>query len=180
MDLPVSYADLQPYLLSRGEERSCYINPRNSSTIIKLSAEDHARQSLREIEYFTQLKKQKVPATHIPRYYGRVNIPGYVGFEQQLVRDFDGSPSKSLQHYLTDHQNMIFHQLSDLLEDLHCYLYRYGIALSDLSPNNILIRREKNGLNRAVMIDGFGTTDFIPICHYFPHLARLKIRPFDV
>lgn len=34
---------------------------------------------------------------------------------------------------------------------------------------------EKNGLNRAVMIDGFGTTDFIPICHYFPHLARLKI-----
>ncbi|WP_302602710.1 YrbL family protein, partial [uncultured Sutterella sp.] len=48
-------------------------------------------------------------------------------------------------------------------------------ALSDLSGNNILIRREKTGINRAVMIDGFGTTDLIPICHYFPHFARMKI-----
>jgi len=55
------------------------------------------------------------------------------------------------------------------------FLYRYGIALSDLSGNNILIRREKTGINRAVMIDGFGTTDLIPICHYFPHFARMKI-----
>lgn len=52
---------------------------------------------------------------------------------------------------------------------------RYGIALSDLSGNNILIRREQPGINRAVMIDGFGTTDLIPICHYFPHFARMKI-----
>ena len=76
MNLPVSYADLQPYLLSKGEERACYINPKNSNTVLKLSSANYARQSLREIDYFTQLQKRNVPPTHIPRYV-RIPSPGF-------------------------------------------------------------------------------------------------------
>lgn len=175
MDFPVTYDALQPYLLAKGKERACYRNPVNTNTVIKLSHCSCARQSLRELTYFEVLKRRKVPATHIPFFVGRVNIPGYVGIEQQLICDFDGSPSKSLFYYLSNKTSSIYFQLPDLLEALYHFLYRYGIALSDLSGNNILIRREKTGINRAVMIDGFGTTDLIPICHYFPHFARMKI-----
>lgn len=165
MNFPVTYDALQPYLLAKGKERACYRNPVNTNTVIKLSHCSFARQSLRELTYFEVLKRRKVPATHIPFFVGRVNIPGYVGIEQQLICDFDGSPSKSLFYYLSNKTSSIYFQLPDLLEALYHFLYRYGIALSDLSGNNILIRREKTGINRAVMIDGFGTTDLIPICH---------------
>ena len=144
MNFPVTYDALQPYLLAKGKERACYRNPVNTNTVIKLSHCSFARQSLRELTYFEVLKRRKVPATHIPFFVGRVNIPGYVGIEQQLICDFDGSPSKSLFYYLSNKTSSIYFQLPDLLEALYHFLYRYGIALSDLSGNNILIRREKN------------------------------------
>ena len=100
MNFPVTYDALQPYLLAKGKERACYRNPVNTNTVIKLSHCSCARQSLRELTYFEVLKRRKVPATHIPFFVGRVNIPGYVGIEQQLICDFDGSPSKSLFYYL--------------------------------------------------------------------------------
>lgn len=82
MNFPVTYDALQPYLLAKGKERACYRNPVNTNTVIKLSHCSCARQSLRELTYFEVLKRRKVPATHIPFFVGRVNIPGYVGIEQ--------------------------------------------------------------------------------------------------
>ena len=119
MNFPVTYDSLQPYLLAKGKERVCYRNPVNTNTVIKLSHYSFARQSLRELTYFEVLKRRKVPATHIPFFVGRVNIPGYVGLEQQLICDFDGSPSKSLFYYLSNKTSSIYFQLPDLLEALY-------------------------------------------------------------
>ena len=129
MNFPVTYDALQPYLLAKGKERACYRNPVNTNTVIKLSHCSCARQSLRELTYFEVLKRRKVPATHIPFFVGRVNIPGYVGIEQQLICDFDGSPSKSLFYYLSNKTSSIYFQLPDLLEAL----YHFFISLRDCS-----------------------------------------------
>lgn len=61
-----------------------------------------------------------------------------------------------------------------ILEELRLYIYKNNILVCDLGGSNIVIQKCTPKKSRAVIVDGFGDTDFIPVCTYIPPLAKLK------
>lgn len=117
-----------------------------------------------------------VPFSHLPKVGSVVRVPGYVGFEEEQVRDFDGKPSRGLWWYLEKADDSIKQKLPAVLEELRVYFHRHAVVLCDLNVSNILVQETRKGEYRAMMIDGTGTTDFIPLCRYVPLLARMKLK----
>lgn len=52
-----TFESLQPYLITKGSERYCFRHPEKDNYLIKLSPENAAKQTEREIKYFQHLKK---------------------------------------------------------------------------------------------------------------------------
>ena len=170
-----TFESLQPYLITKGSERYCFRHPEKDNYLIKLRPENAAKQTEREIKYFQHLKKIRVPFSHIPDFGKVIHLSGYVGFEQEIIRDFDGNLSKQLFFYLDDKNRQTLKQnLIDILEELKLYIYKNRILVCDLGGTNIVIQRTTPSQARAVIVDGLGNTDFIPICNYIPFLASLK------
>lgn len=171
-----TFESLQPYLIGKGTERWCFRHPEKADTVIKLSSEGASRQTKRELDYLESLEKRGVPFKHLPALGRRVNVPGYVGFEETMVKDFDGTPSRGLWWYLERADKTVRDKLPAVLEELRRYFEKHSVVLCDLNVSNILIQEPVKGEYRAMMIDGTGTTDFIPACRYVPLLARLKLK----
>ena len=53
-----TFESLQPYLIAKGSERYCFRHPEKENYLIKLSPENAAKQTEREIKYFQHLKKK--------------------------------------------------------------------------------------------------------------------------
>ena len=171
-----TFDSLHPYLIGRGAERWCFQHPEKSDMVIKLSPENAARQTNRELAYLGALRKRGVPFSHLPKVGSVVRVPGYVGFEEEKVEDFDGQPSKGLWWYLEKADASVKEKLPGILEELRAYFYQHAVVLCDLNVSNILIQEPRKGEYCAMMIDGTGTTDFIPLCRYVPILARMKLK----
>lgn len=171
----LTFDSLKPYLIAQGSERYCFRHPQKDNWIIKLSPESKSKQTLREIKYFKQLKDKNIEFSHIPNFGKTLSIPGYIGFEQELITDYDGTISKQLFYYLDDkNADPTTRDIMKILEILRLYIYKNNILVCDLGGSNIVIQKFTPEKSRAVIVDGFGDTDFIPVCSYIPFLAKLK------
>lgn len=74
-------------VIGKGTERTCYLNPADKTHLVKISPRTNAKQTLREISYFGYLKRKGVPFDHLPRFYGKIEGEGFIGIEQELIRD---------------------------------------------------------------------------------------------
>lgn len=174
-----SIDDLAPYLVGRGTERLCFRNPGNPKTILKLSALGKTKQTDREAAYFAHLQRRGVPFDHLPEYFGPVEVPGYAGFEQELVVDCDGTISLPFQEFVTQPNAgsaLSKTGLLAMLQPLEDYLARFCICTCDIGRTNVVIQQQAPGRFRPVLVDGIGDTDFIPICRILPCMARRKTR----
>lgn len=106
-----TFESLQPYLIAKGSERYCFRHPEKENYLIKLSPENAAKQTEREIKYFQHLKKTGVPFSHLPDFGKVINLSGYVGFEQEIINDFDGNLSKQLFFYLDAQNRQLLREL---------------------------------------------------------------------
>ena len=165
-----TYENLKLYSLAKGTERFCFLDPTDSHFIIKLSKQKRAKQTLREIKYFSFLKRHNIPFTHLAAIKQIIQNPEYIGFIQQRICNEDGSPSVSLKACLDNP----FSDIKELLAELIRYMYRYNILPCDLQTDNILVQQNKNH-KKLFLIDGLGCTDFINIAQYYPWLGRKKI-----
>lgn len=169
-----SLGELTPFLIGKGTERSCYRSPENADRVVKLSRQEAFKQTRREIDYFHYLQQKRVPFTHIPPFREEVKVEGYIGFEQDLVKDAAGTVSVSLEDFWKNNPHVFAQHISEWLESLHAYLRLYNILPCDLNRNNILVQQlEKE--TRLVLIDGLGNANWIRIEQYIPFLGRRKI-----
>ena len=168
-------------VIGKGMERTCYLNPDDPSRLVKISLNGNARQTQREIRYFRFLLDRGVPFDHIPKFYGEVHGDGFIGFEQEYIRDFPdpetGSalPAIALLQYLSSplsHQQI--QELQAALDELKTYLLRYNIIPNDLGVDNMVVKRMLSGI-RLVLIDGFGSTELIPASNFFRFIGNRKI-----
>lgn len=170
--------DLKPFFIGRGTERMCFRSPSDPHSIVKISPLEHAKQTLREIDYFRFLQKQNVPFKHIPEFKGEVYVKGYVGFEQAAVLDGNNSVSKPLLYYLNMYGKPGRKEktiLVKLLTELYQYMYKYNITPCDLNLNNILLNIS-NGSYKLVLVDGVGSPFLIPIGQYLKPLGRKRLQ----
>ena len=167
-------------VIGKGMERTCYLNPDDPSRLVKISLAGNTRQTEREIRYFRFLMNRGVPFDHIPQFYGEIHGDGFIGFEQEYVRDFhtpesESPPAMALLSYLSSPLSQEqTEELQAALDELKAYLLRYNIIPSDLDVDNIVIKRVPSGI-RLVLIDGFGSTELIPASNFFRFIGNRKI-----
>jgi GTPase SAR1 family protein len=144
-------------LLSKGNERNCYIHPKDSQKVIKVT-HDFNRRSQNKIEqiYYTYLKKHKIPLTHIVTCYGYETINNTKGLVFDKVVDFDMKTSLTLNGVIK--QKLLDEKQIDLLlQELETYLHKYSIIFSDSSFDNIMCQEIEPNTYKLIIIDGLGT-----------------------
>ncbi|MDY7116105.1 YrbL family protein [Halomonas sp. SSL-5] len=163
-------------IIGRGDERICYQHPDDPGRCIKLSRREKAKQTRRELRYFSGLRRRGVPFTLIPEFFGVVEDEGLIGIEQQLVLDDRGKLPPNVAEYLA--KPLTPQQVSRFwagLEALQAYLLAYNVVPCDLVLSNLLVI-ERADTTTVILIDGLGVSELIPLPEYVPWLGRRKIR----
>ncbi len=167
-------------VIGKGTERTCYLNPDDPSRLVKINLAGNTRQTQREIRYFRFLLDRGVPFDHIPKFYGEIHGDGFIGFEQEYVRDFSDSetesmPAVALLNYMASPLSQEqTEELQAALDELKAYLLRYNIIPNDLGVDNMVVKRMPSGI-RLILIDGFGSTELIPASNFFRFIGNRKI-----
>lgn len=159
-------------LLARGQERFCFVSRKDPFRCVKVSPRDSDVQTIREIRYFEFLERRGIKADFLPAYYGSFQNANFVGFEQEC---FGAERAEQLIHYLRRATLPEIEAVERALEPLLQDMIRTNVIVSDLHAANIL-RVTDNGSVRYVVIDGYGSPEWIPLPNYCRFFGRRKIQ----
>ena len=163
-------------IIGKGNSKICYLNPNNPKTCFKASLRNNCKEILREIEFFHFLQRRNIESMYLPKYYGSFQDEEIVGYEVELFWAQDGSAMTVLEFLKIATPSQIC-DLEKNLDNLKNELLQKNIVFSDLAPGNLALRLDADGsITQLVMIDGFGSTEFIPISKYFTFFGRSKIQ----
>ena len=167
-------------VIGKGAERTCYQNPNDASRCIKVSYKDNSKQAKKEIKYFNYLLSKKASFSYIPKVYSTIDNDVYLGIEQEVILNKNGSVSNTLPDYIRDNKaSLNISSLKVKILELKDNLIDNNIIPSDLVATNLLVRETGDDI-KIYLIDGFGSTELIPLVNFFPTLGRRKInRKFD-
>ncbi len=170
--------NIQPSdLIGTGVHRKCYIHPENADQCIKIVYRGGQAETNREQKYYRYLAKRDIPWKMLTRFHGNIETNLGIGAVFDVIRDYDGSVSKTLDTYFksTDATTVSYSNVFQSLCELKHYLLEYNIITMALKPRNILYKRLGQTTGRCVIIDNIGNSDFIPICTYNKVLGNKKI-----
>ncbi|MDF1832404.1 MAG: YrbL family protein [Porticoccaceae bacterium] len=164
--------------VGKGLHRECYIHPNDEQLCIKIVVAGDLSESKREQSYYKLLQKRGINWNILPRFHGVIETNMGAGAVFDLVRDFDGKVSRTLEYYLSCEQldNAENSGISQAIRMFKQELYRQSIITMTLSPKNIMYKKAGPYEGRLILIDNIGNSDFIPICSYIDCLAKKKIR----
>ncbi|MCH2207204.1 MAG: YrbL family protein [Lentisphaerales bacterium] len=163
-------------LIGVGLHRKCYEHPENSNLCIKVGFNSNPKEDKREINYYKFLNRRAISWAMLPKFHGKEKTNLGEGVVFDLIRDEDGSVSKTLEYYLEEGtQEVAQENIINALDDLKEYLLQELILTMTLKPKNIIYQKYKNGSGKLIIIDNIGTSDFIPICKFSNTLAKQKI-----
>lgn len=181
-------------LFAQGGRRFCFKHPQDAGKCIKTlsPAGDPAtrrkqapwykrRRSLlcfddnfRELASFHQLNRYGADIwDHFPRCYGMHSTNRGQGICTDLVRNADGSIPLSVREYVVENGKTA--ELLAALKVFFDFLVTHGVVTRDVLDHNILAVEGPDGL-RVVMIDGFGSSEWIPVSLLIPAVGRCKAR----
>ncbi|WP_323814865.1 YrbL family protein [Cellvibrio sp. NN19] len=159
-----------------GTEKACYVHPYEENKVVKVPLGRVRLQTDREIRYYKKLqKRQNVSYTHMPEFYGVVSTNLGKGYIVDMVCDYDGEISKSLEWYLKNGYTLS--DFSAQLEDLKSYFLNYSVIFNnDICEVNLLVKKLSPEQMQLVIIDGIGEVVFIQWPNKFYAFLRLKIE----
>ena len=165
--------------IAEGSQRLLYIHPQNENLCVKIPKEDSNQHYVkREIRY-TLKYKNKINC--IPHYHGTVDTNLGTGYIFDLVTDFDGSISKTLETLMTEDikTKEDLDKLKSKINQLYSLFLEQHINVSDLHSGNILARKTSSSNYDLWIVDGLGNSDFIKICDISKTFLKQKlIRKF--
>ncbi|WP_312239740.1 YrbL family protein [Pantoea sp.] len=163
--------------IGSGRHRDCYRHPEDESKCVKIlyNPQDGGfKEVKRETGYYRKRARQIKQCRSVPNFHGKVNTNRGEGYVFDLVRDYDGEISKTLEHYLKN-EAISQAQLQNKLYDLRNDLIAHNIATMNLKVYNILYRRTGYNEGYLVVIDNIGESEFFPVASLFNFLHRRKI-----
>jgi len=162
--------------LGTGLERACYAHPEDETRCIKVSiappSQGRREQSPQDARYLSHLARRGVPFQHFMRYHGKVETNMGTGYVFDRCVNVDGSMPKSLRQLMHEDASG---WPRNLVAELREAMLRHGVVPCDLMTDNILFPMTEHG-HIAVLVDGVGNRDFIPLATYSRAYARMKIR----
>lgn len=165
-------------LIGRGLRRECYFHPEDDRKCVKVVVAGDHKETFREQSYYRLLEKRGISWKMLARFYGNVETNRGPGAVFELVRDYDGNASRTLEHYFSggDDADLTYQMLSRELPLLKQYLLHWKIVTMSIKPDNIAFKKVNASEGHLVVIDNIGNSDFIPICNYVDIMAVRKIR----
>ncbi|OCG03135.1 YrbL family protein [Gilliamella sp. wkB112] len=165
--------------ISKGLHRKCYHHPDDINKCIKVNYNEGAEEETnREIAYYNHLIKRNISWNVLARYYGPVTTNYGEGQVFELIRDYNGNTSTSLEKYLADQQltEQYYAALVVSLKRLKASLLEDRIITMTIKSKNILFQHLTPEKNRLIIIDNIGNSTFIPIANYVKFFATAKIE----
>ncbi|MBL4783084.1 MAG: hypothetical protein JKX92_12655 [Porticoccaceae bacterium] len=165
------------HFVGKGLHRECYIHPDNVQLCVKVVVAGDLSESKREQSYYKLLQKRGISWDILPRFHGLIDTNRGAGAVFDLIRDFDGEVSKTLEHYLCAEQ-LASSENTGIKQAIGVFrreLHRQAIITMTLSPKNIMYKKTAANEGTLIVIDNIGNSDFIPICSYINYLAQKKI-----
>jgi len=129
--------------------------------------------NLRELASFQELSRRgEVVWDHFPRCFGIHATTRGDGIVTDLIRDVDRAISITVRHYVR--KNGKTPELQSALDLFFKFLLSHHIITRDILDHNLVVQIRPDGL-RIVMIDGFGSSEWIPFSTWSKALGRRKI-----
>jgi hypothetical protein len=147
-------------LLAKGGERLCYINPNDTTKVIKVLDPNiitHNRQNDLEYTYYNLLysKYDKNTLLNIAKCYGWADTNYGKGLMFERIIDYNGQDSKHLRYYLRNHL-LSEQQETLLLTELKEFLESNLILFVDVSTVNLFCKEISRDKFTLVIFDGLG------------------------
>jgi hypothetical protein len=165
-------------LIGRGLRRECYFHPEDDTRCIKVVVAGDHKETVREQSYYRLLEKRGISWDMLARFYGNMETNRGPGAIFELIRDYTGAVSNTLEYYFSNaHESELdYRLLTRLLPVLKQYLLQWKIVTMSIRPQNIVYKRINPAEAKLVIIDNIGNSDFIPICNYVGRMAIRKIN----
>jgi hypothetical protein len=165
-------------LIGRGMRRECYFHPGDENKCVKVVVAGDHKETAREQSYYRLLEKRAISWKMLARFYGNAETNRGPGAVFELIRDYNGEVSKTLDHYISagNSTGIDYQDLSRALSVLKQYLLKWKIVTMTIRSGNVVFKKNSASEGTLVIIDNIGNSDFIPICNYVDYIARRKIR----
>ncbi|MCZ6871588.1 MAG: YrbL family protein [Gammaproteobacteria bacterium] len=188
----VLLAEQRPF--AQGGHRLCYVDPRDASRCIKVLRQDRSLakrrrrkgglkrlrsldsfddnlEESRVLESFAQCFPPEV-LTHVPKHFGWVDSDRGRGLVVGLLRDEDGRISLSLKQQLWEQG--CDETCTGAVKALARVWSTYGVPSRELLLHNLVLQRQAPGRERVVVVDGLGSSDFLPFARWSRGLGQRK------
>lgn len=181
-------------LLTEGGRRLIYVNPEDNTKLIKIVKQQDLDRKRAKLDFFKKFrtddmineniedfnaykiynKKSKQIFDFIPKLYGFVKTNYGLGLMTEFIKNFNGTPSPSLQTYIkifgfTD-------QIKNALQKLYNQLITHNLITRELKSFNLVVKFILKNEFTLYIIDGFGNPELIPISNYIKFLGNRKIN----
>ena len=168
--------------ISKGSHKKCFSYPGSPKRCIKIPYNPAGQVDLnREIFYLTHILKKRGPQSGIlPHYYGAVATNLGQGHVFDLVCDYNGVTSISLQTLLAT-QTLSPEQLQRLhtaLLDLRDRMLTYRVISMSIYPENILYQKISEQDFRLMFINDMGSGAVFAFEYILPCMAKRKIKRY--
>lgn len=163
----------EKHYLASGGNRHFYLHPKNKRLGIKVNKDIKEKNRNKTEEIFFQ----KYPCLNfLPYCYGIVDTNYGSGLVVDLIFDFNGDISKSLQYYL-DSGEFSLEKVNEYINALEEKITKSGILIHDDGLQNILMKKDFDGSFTPYLVDGFGPRstkidDWLKFA--IPQIARKK------
>lgn len=163
--------------IGKGTNRSCFIHPYDMNKCIKITHSNDYSETIKEIKYYKFLQKKETSWQLLAKYYGSVSTSLGKGEVFDLIRDYDGTISKTLSFYLQeDKKTKSLIKPIKLINELKKYTLKENIVVKDLNTKNMLYQKINENEAQLILIDGVVNNDFLPFSKYIPFLTQKKIK----
>lgn len=141
--------------LGKGIAKRVYYHPEDKNLCIKVSFDSSQDFDTREeLRYRRVCKKTVERSSLLTKYYGTIETNLGTGHVFELVRNYDGTVSETLDSLVSREKDNP--QLYKLLHEFKKTLFEELIIVQSLSPLNLLIQRISEHESRIRIVDDIG------------------------
>lgn len=180
----IDLASQQPF--AQGGNRLCFIHPEKPNRCLKVLLPNRAAElkakapwykrwrssesfddNARELQGYGQralLHAKEDVWQHLARCYGEVKTNLGLAVETDLIL-LNGGIAPTLDAYLREKGLTV--EIKKAIKDLESWLLKYQVLTKNILPHNLVIK-ESNGQKKLVIIDGLGSSAYIPL----PSISR--------
>lgn len=174
-----------------GGYREIYQHPANENICLKILKKEALARAIKRKKRYTDENMRDYEAyrilsasigekycQYIPKCYGFMETSLGTGLAVGLVRNHDGTPSRNLQEWLTEHTEAkpdAFESVRSALCEFFDFFYYHGIVTRKFQTFNLTVQRKTEGY-QIWLVDGLGNSDFLPLSHRFSYFAKKKVK----